>query len=247
MATRGCFSNMRSRPYNSAVRKAFPWIGALLFLLSLLSFAYVYGWRLRIRAIASASAVWRDVTVNVLLFTIFALHHSVMARTGAKAWLLRQVAPDRERSVYVWIASLLFLAVCWLWRPLPGAIWETSGVLFLVLLAIQVLGVLLTLQAARIVGVWELAGVRQPDPTQPIEFRASGPFAIVRHPIYLGWLLIVFAAPVMTNSRLLFAVVSSAYLIAAIPWEEASLVESFGEKYRAYQRQMPWRLIPGVW
>jgi protein-S-isoprenylcysteine O-methyltransferase Ste14 len=246
IATRGCFNNMRARPYNSAVRKAFAWTGALLFLLSLLSFGYVYGWGLRVRAIASAS-VWRDVALNVLLFTIFALHHSVMARTGAKAWIARRVPPDLERSLYVWIASVLFLAVCWLWQPLPGAIWEASGVVFLLLFTIQMLGVLLTLRAASIVGMWELAGVRQPDHTKPIDFKASGPFAIVRHPIYLGWLLIVFATPVMTNSRLLFAAVSSAYLIAAIPWEEASLVEVFGDKYRAYQRAMPWRLIPRIW
>ena len=228
------------------MRKAFAWTGALIFLLSLLSFGFVYGWRLRLPAPTSAS-VWRDAAINVLLFTVFALHHSVMARTGAKAWLTRQVPPDLERSMYVWIASVLFLAVCWLWQPLPGVLWVTSGPLFWLLLAIQMSGVLLTLRAARIVGVWELAGVRQPDHTKPVDFRASGPFAIVRHPIYLGWLLIVFAAPVMTTSQLLFAVISSAYLVAAIPWEEASLVAAFGDKYRAYQREMPWRLIPRVW
>ena len=180
IATRGCFSNMRT-PYNIAVRKAFAWTGALLFLVSLLSFGLVYGWRLRIPAPPS-TAVWRDVVDNVLLFTIFALHHSVMARTGAKAWITRRVPPDLERSLYVWIASVLFLAVCWLWQPLPGVIWETSGALFWLLFAIQMIGVALTLRAARIVGVWELAGVRQPDHTKPVDFRATGPFGIVRHP-----------------------------------------------------------------
>ena len=224
----------------------FAWTGALLFLLSLLSFAVVYGWRLRVPAPETGSTV-RDVIVNMVLFTIFALHHSIMARTGAKAWLTRLVPADLERSTYVWLASVLFLAVCWLWRPLPGIVWETTGVLFWLLSAIQIGGVVLTLRAARIVGVWELAGVTQPDLSKPIEFRASGPFAIVRHPIYLGWVLIVFATPVMTTSRLVFAVVSTAYLAAAIPFEERSLVEAFGDKYRTYQRQMKWRLIPGVW
>lgn len=228
------------------MRKAFAWTGALLFLLSLLSFGVVYGWRLRVPAPVSTS-VWRDVAVNVLLFTIFALHHSVMARTGAKAWLTRQVPAELERSLYVWIASVLFLAVCWLWQPLPGMMWQTSGTLFWLLFAIQMCGVALSIAGARIVGVWELAGVRQPDHTRPIDFTASGPFGIVRHPIYLGWVLMVFATPVMTTSRLLFAVVSTGYLIAAIPLEERSLVHTFGEKYRAYQRRMRWRLIPGVW
>ena len=229
------------------MKRFFAWSGALLFLLSLLSFAVVYGWRLRVPAPGDLAASWRDALDNLILFTIFALHHSIMARTGAKAWITRLVARDMERSVYVWIASALFLAVCWLWQPLPGMIWEVRGIAGWMLTAIQLIGVAFTLRAARIVGVWELAGVTQPDLTKPIEFRADGPFGIVRHPIYLGWVLMVFATPVMTTSRLLFAAVSTVYLIAAIPFEEASLVDAFGEKYRVYQRQMRWRLIPGVW
>jgi protein-S-isoprenylcysteine O-methyltransferase Ste14 len=136
--------------------------------------------------------------------------------------------------------------VCWLWRPLPGVIWETRGPGLALYLA-QAFGAALTIAAARVVGVWELAGVQQPDHSRPIEFRADGPFAIVRHPIYLGWVLMVFATPVMTASQLLFAVVSTLYLIAAIPFEERSLLEVFPEKYGAYQKQMRWRLIPFVW
>jgi protein-S-isoprenylcysteine O-methyltransferase Ste14 len=229
------------------VKRLFAWSGALLFLLSLLSFAVVYGWRLRIPAPGDLGSAWRDALDNLILFTIFALHHSVMARTGAKAWITRLVPPDIERSTYVWIASVLFLAVCLLWQPLPGIIWQTSGAALWLLFAIQMAGVALTLRAARIVGVWELAGVTQPDHRRPVEFRATGPFGIVRHPIYLGWVLMVFATPVMTTSRLEFALVSTTYLIAAIPLEEALLVRTFGEKYRAYQRQMRWRLIPGLW
>lgn len=225
--------------------KLFRWIGALLFLASLLSFVAVYGWRLRTPAPPSDGSL-RDAIENVLLFTVFALHHSIMARTGAKAWITRMLPADLERSVYVWIASGLFLGVCWMWQPLPGVIWQIER-LELPIYVVQALGIVLTIAAARIVGVWELAGVKQPDLTKPIEFRAEGPFAIVRHPIYLGWVLMVFATPVMTTSRLLFAVISSAYLMAAIPLEERSLVEAFGEKYRAYQKQMRWRLIPYVW
>jgi protein-S-isoprenylcysteine O-methyltransferase Ste14 len=227
------------------VVKLFRWSGALLFVLSLLSFAVVYGWRLRTPAPPSDDAM-RDAIANVVLFTVFALHHSIMARTGARAWITRQLPPGLERSVYVWVASALFLAVCWLWQPLPGVIWKTRGP-GLALYVAQAFGVALTLAAARIVGVWELAGVTQPDLTRPIEFKADGPFAIVRHPIYLGWVLMVFATPVMTTSRLLFAVTSTLYLIAAIPFEERSLLEAFPEKYGAYQKQMRWRLIPLIW
>jgi protein-S-isoprenylcysteine O-methyltransferase Ste14 len=227
------------------VVKLFRWGGALLFVLSLLSFAVVYSWRLRTPAPQSDDAM-RDAIANVVLFSVFALHHSIMARTGAKARITRQLPPGLERSVYVWVASALFLAVCWLWQPLPGVIWKTRGP-GLALYVAQAFGVALTLAAARIVGVWELAGVKQPDLTRPIEFKADGPFAIVRHPIYLGWVLMVFATPVMTTSRLLFAVTSTLYLIAAIPFEERSLLEAFPEKYGAYQKQMRWRLIPLIW
>jgi protein-S-isoprenylcysteine O-methyltransferase Ste14 len=242
IATRG----WATVPIILSVRTAFAWTGALLFLLSLLSFAVVYGWRLRVPAPDTGSAV-RDAIDNVILFSIFALHHSLMARTGAKQWITRLVPPGLERAVYVWIASLLFLAVCWMWQPLPGLIWGTSGALSWLLTASQLIGVGLTLRASQIVGVWELAGVQQPDHNKPYEFTASGPFAIVRHPIYLGWILIVFATPVMTTSRLLFAAISSAYLVVAIPLEERSLLNAFPEQYAAYQRRMRWRLIPGVW
>lgn len=225
--------------------KLFRWNGALLFLLSLLSFALLYQIRWREPG-GDGGRVRLDAAIDVALFTVFALHHSIMARTGAKAWITRIAPAGLERSIYVWIASALFLAVCWLWRPLPGIIWQTRGPgLFLYVL--QLFGVVLTIAAARIVGVWELAGVKQPDHSKAIEFKAEGPFALVRHPIYLGWIVMVFATPVMTTTRLLFAVISTAYLIVAIPFEERSLVEAFPDKYAAYQRLMRWRLIPLIW
>ena len=228
------------------MRKAFAWTGALLFLVSLSSFVYVYGWRLRTPAPDTGSTV-ADATVNIVLFTIFALHHSIMARTGAKEWIKRLVPQDLERAVYVWIASVLFLAVCWLWRPLPGLLWHAGGALSWMLIAVQLIGVGLTLRASQIVGVLELAGVVQPDHNKPYEFTTAGPFGVVRHPIYFGWVLIVFATPVMTATQLLFAVISSAYIVVAIPLEERSLLEAFPDKYRTYQSRMRWRLIPGVW
>jgi protein-S-isoprenylcysteine O-methyltransferase Ste14 len=223
----------------------FRWLGALVFLASLLTFALVYGWLLGTPAAPNNHAV-RDAIVNIAMFTVFALHHSIMARSGAKTWLAGRLPADLERSVYVWIASVLFLVVCWMWRPLPGVIWQAGGP-GLALYAVQAFGVALTIAAARIVGVWELAGVKQPDPTRPIAFTADGPFAIARHPIYLGWVVMVFATPVMTTSRLLFAVISTLYIIAAIPLEERSLREAFPEQYGAYQKQMRWRLIPFIW
>lgn len=227
------------------MKKLFSWSGALVFLLSLLSMPVMYLFQWGTPAADTTTAA-RDALIDVALFTVFALHHSVMARTGAKRWIMRMVPADLERSVYVWIASLLFLAVCWLWRPLPGVVWQVRGPGIILYIA-QLFGVALTIAGARVVGIWELAGVSQPDPNKDIQFHATGAFGVVRHPIYLGWMLMVFPVPVLTTTRLLFAVISTFYLIVAIPWEEALLVEMFGDKYRTYQQRMPWRLIPGVW
>ena len=229
------------------MRSLFAWLGGALFVASLAFFAVVYGISLGEPA-PDEAGVLVPALVDVTLFSVFALHHSVMARTGARAWLARTVSREMERSVYVWMASLLFVAVCWLWRPLPGILWWAGGAGEWALRGVQLLGVWLTFRAVGMLDPLELAGIRQlSGRAREVAFTVAGPFGLVRHPIYLGWLLMVFAAPMMTMSRLLFAIVSSAYLVLAIPWEEASLVEAHGERYRAYQRQVRWRLVPGVW
>lgn len=228
------------------MRTAFVRTGALLFAVSLATGALVYGIRLGAPAPPSAP-LWPAVAINVALFTVFALHHSLLARTGAKAWVTRSVPADLERSVYVWVASLLFIAVCWLWQPLPGVAWTVTGPSSWVLWFVVLTGAAMTGSAASAIGVWELAGVRVPPPDRPVVFTTTGLFGFVRHPIYLAWILMVFAIHPMTNSRLLFAVISTVYLIVAIPWEEASLGEAFGDQYRTYQKQVRSRLLPGVW
>lgn len=188
------------------------------------------------------------LVVNAALFGAFALHHSVMARQRAKAWLARYVAPSLERTLYVCVSSALLVVVCVLWRRVPGVVYVLDGPAWLLGALAQTAGVALTAAGAARVDPLELAGVRQArgDHTAPI-LTAAGPFRIVRHPIYLGWILIVFGAPVMTVDRLAWASISSAYLVAAIPWEERSLRAAFGEAYQAYCAQVRWRLIPGVW
>ena len=223
-------------------------MGATLFVVSLASFLILYGIVLE-QPGPDEGHTAQSAAIDVAMFTVFALHHSLMARTGARAWIARTIAPELERSVYVWIASLLFLAVCLLWQPLPGSAWkvEQPAAVWLLRL-IQFIGLSLTFRAAAVVGTFELAGINQlRGQTRPVEFKVEFPFAVVRHPIYLGWILIVFAPSHMTMSRLLFAVVSSLYLLVAIPLEERSLVEAFGDRYRAYQQQVRSRIFPGIW
>jgi methanethiol S-methyltransferase len=230
------------------VQAAFVWLGGTIFVASLASFAFVYGIVLGRPAPITALPTWLIVVVNTAMFTVFALHHSAMARSGGKAWVSEVIPARLERSVYVWIASALFLGVTWMWIPVPGTAWQLSGVWQWLGRAAQLVGLWLIAGSARILDPLDLAGIRQVHPRhRPGEFKEGGPFRLVRHPIYLGWILVVFAVPVMTMSRLLMAVVSSLYLVVAIPWEERSLIEAFGDRYREYQRRVRWRLLPLLW
>jgi protein-S-isoprenylcysteine O-methyltransferase Ste14 len=225
------------------------WAGGALFAASLLFFLYFYGVQLgRTVEPDSAPPAIAAILVNLILFSLFAAHHSLMARTGAKEWLARQLPEKFERSAYVWIATLLFFEVCFLWQPVVGVAWSLPWYASWLFYGIQIAGGALTLRAAMMLNFLELAGISQVVGTaRSSVFAANGPFGLVRHPIYLGWIMMVFFAPHMTMSRLVFAVVSTAYLVVAIPWEERSLEEQFGTRYRYYQQQVPWKLVPRVW
>jgi len=203
--------------------------------------------------------------VNVLLFGLFALHHSLLARTHAKAWLTRHIPAPLERSTYVLIASLLFLLMVAAWQPVPGVWYRVEGWPVWLLRGIQLAGIGLTLLAARAIDAFELAGLRQafaddaapppvsvaPVPTNGADpddiFTSTGAYGLVRHPIYFAWMLMVWPTPVMTSGRLTFAAVTSAYLLLAIPWEERALIERHGAYYQRYRDRVRWRVLPGIY
>jgi protein-S-isoprenylcysteine O-methyltransferase Ste14 len=227
--------------------QAIAWLGGIAFLGSLSYLVYFYAIVLASPAGDAARAGSHGLT-DAALFTAFALHHSVFARAGIKRRLTRLLPASLERSAYVWLSSLLLVAVCALWQPVPGMVYEADGGWRVVLYGVQGLGAVLTLRGASVIDPLELAGIRQATRmTSHDALRVVGPFRVVRHPIYLGWMLLVFGAPTLTVNRLLFAAISSAYLILAIPWEERSLVEAHGDQYRAYQHSVRWRVIPGLW
>lgn len=222
------------------------WGGGGCFVASLAWF--VWSFFVRFDRVQPDGPLGPPLLVDLVLFTAFALHHSVLARSGAKRWLTRLVPPHLERSLYVWVASLLFIAVCALWQDVPGALYRHAGLSAVPHWMAVTAGVWLTARSAAVIDPLELAGIRHAARSAaPPRFRVVGPYHWVRHPIYLGWLLLVFGVPHMTATRLAFAVISSAYLVVAIPFEERSLVESFGDDYRRYQQAVRWRLVPGVW
>ena len=248
MATRGEGDDMR--PYNTAaMSRAFAITGGLLFVGSLVFSLVSYAWRFNGGAVPwSAPAAWSAGLMNAALFSVFALHHSLLARAGAREWVAGRVSPRLERSVYVWIASLLFLLVCLLWRPVPGTAWHLHGVVAGAFALLQALGAVLTVAAARRIGPLELAGVAPPRARHAGQSTAldRGPYRIVRHPIYLGWFLMVWCSPVMNGTRLTFAALSCVYLLLAIPFEERDLRRTFGADYEAYARRVAWKILPGI-
>jgi methanethiol S-methyltransferase len=226
--------------------------GLLFFLDALLYFAYRYVvvFARELTGPVAAPAVIADIT----LFTVFALHHSVFARDAFRKRITRLVGA-LERSTYVWIASALFIAVCAWWQPVAGMVWRIHEPAVVWLLrAAQWLGVWLTLRSAWMIDFFALAGARQvwrdegpgrSEPAGPV-FTTAGPYGWVRHPIYAGWFLLVFAVPLMTMTRFVFAATSCVYLLLAIPFEERSLRSSSGGSYEAYMRKVHWKLLPGV-
>jgi protein-S-isoprenylcysteine O-methyltransferase Ste14 len=192
-------------------------------------------------------ALWGRLLVNAVLFALFAAHHSAFARSGIKQWMRAHVSAANQRAIYVWIASLLLIGTIVAWQPVGHTLWALPAAWrpwrFL-MLALQVAGVLVIAAAARVIDVFELAGLRVA-PADRIQIR--GPYRVVRHPIYLGFLLVVWCPTTMTGDRLWFAALSTLYLLLAIPFEERSLQGGLGPDYEAYQRRVRWRVIPGIY
>lgn len=222
--------------------RVFVWLGGALFVASLGVCAWTY---LVTLGRPMPPAGWLPLAADAGLITVFALHHSLFARDRLKAWLSRRVPAPLLRSAYVWVASLLLMLACALWRPIGGELYRATGMRTIALAAIQFAGIWITARGVARIDPFELAGIRQPDAVQGLQ--VTGPYRWVRHPLYLGWALAVFGTPHMTGDRLAFAACTTIYLIIAIPWEERSLLKSFGDEYARYRRDVAWRMIPFIY
>ena len=226
--------------------QAWAWLGGGLFVSALT--LYVWFFHTLGTPGPEGGPVAGPILRNIALFSGFAAHHSLMARSGAKAWITRTLPPALERSAYVWMASALLIAVCLLWQRVPGQLYALTTSAAWLGWALQGVGVVFTVAGARVLDGLDLAGIRQtltPVASSPI--RVVWPFTLVRHPIYLGWALIVFGTPVMTLDRFVWAAVSTGYLVIAIPWEERSLSAAAGPAYSAYQQRVRWKMVPGLY
>jgi protein-S-isoprenylcysteine O-methyltransferase Ste14 len=198
------------------------------------------------------SPVIEAVIVNLLLMALFAVQHSVMARQQFKAWWTHYVPKAVERSTYVLFASLALLLLFWQWRPMPAIIWNVRDPdLAVTIVTLSVAGWVLVFMSTYLINHFELFGLqqvaqnlvdKQPPPTR---FKTPLLYKFVRHPIYLGFIIAFWAAPTMTAGHLLFAAVTTLYILLGIALEERDLIALFGDDYRQYKQRVsmliPWR------
>ncbi len=197
-------------------------------------------------------SVREAVIVNLLLLAVFALQHSVMARPAFKRWWTQFVPKSVERSTYVLLSTAALALLCWQWRPMPTVLWSTTDpYLAEVLIGLSLLGFVIALTSTYLINHFELFGLQQVvhnltgrEAPQPV-FRTPLFYKVVRHPLYLGFLIAFWVTPSMTVGHLLFAAATTGYIVIGALLEERDLVDLFGDDYRRYREKVsmliPWR------
>lgn len=201
--------------------------------------------------IGSENGLAQSIVVDLLLLGMFAIPHSVMARPAFKRWWTTIIPESCERSTYVLISSLLLILVFWQWQPIVMTIWRVEGWPATLLTAVYWIGWLTALSSTYMIDHFELFGLRQVfdalrgAAARMLPFKTPLLYRLVRHPLMLGFLLVFWATPHMTAGHLLFAVVTTGYILVGVRLEERDLVARFGTTYEQYRRRVP-MLMPGL-
>ena len=229
--------------------------GCLCYVIFLVTFLYACGFVGNVivpHSIDSAPIVplKNALVINVALLGLFGLQHSGMARKEFKQKWTRIIPQSVERSTYVLCSSLCLLTLFYFWQPMGGQLWQVNhSVGAGVLHTVSAIGWLIVLGRTFLINHFALFGLQQVwmhlrgKPCAPAKFVTPSLYQYVRHPLYVGFLIAFWATPSMTVAHFVFALVVTAYVLVAVQLEERDLVNTFGEKYRSYRRQVP-MLIP---
>jgi methanethiol S-methyltransferase len=229
--------------------------GSLSYLIFLGTFLYAIGFIGNFGVPTTLDGARRDsfalsLAIDIGLLAAFALQHSLMARKWFKDWWTQIIPKPLERSTYVLFSSLALILMFWQWRPLGGVVWSVEDLFGrLVLLTLFAFGWGLVLFSTFLINHFDLFGLRQVwlylrgQPYTTLRFGTPGPYRLVRHPLYVGWLFAFWSTPTMTVAHLLFSVATTAYILIAIQLEERDLAREHGDAYQAYRRSVP-MLIP---
>jgi methanethiol S-methyltransferase len=201
---------------------------------------------------APTTSIATALLIDLGLLGLFAVQHSVMARQGFKRVVCRVIPDAAERSTYVLASSLALILLFWQWSPLGGVVWDVQNPIGrAVLYAGFGFGFLLVFVATLLINHFDLFGLRQVwlylrgrQYTQ-LRFGTPGPYRLVRHPLYVGWFFAFWSTPTMTYAHLLFAVMTTAYILVAIQLEERDLIDAHPE-YAEYKRRVPMILPIGA-
>jgi protein-S-isoprenylcysteine O-methyltransferase Ste14 len=190
--------------------------------------------------------------VDAALLALFATQHSIMARKWFKDRWTRIVPRPIERSTYVLFSSLALILLFWQWRPMGGVVWSVEDpAARIVLRALFGFGWALVLVSTFLINHFDLFGLRQVwlyllgRPYTTLKFATPGPYRLVRHPLYVGWLFAFWMTPTMTLAHLLFAIATTGYILLAIQWEERDLAREHAASYEEYRRSVP-MLVPSL-
>ncbi|MFT4637537.1 MAG: hypothetical protein ACI8T1_000847 [Verrucomicrobiales bacterium] len=197
-------------------------------------------------------SLWHALIVDISLVFLFGLHHSITARRSFKAWWTQFIPSEIERATYLYMTAAISAFMILFWRPIPITLWHfdhplAANVILAVYLAVWVL----MLGATFHFGHFSFLGLRQAwdrlrrQPPARARFTARYLYALVRHPISLGWMLAPWVTPHMTVGLATFAISTAIYILVATYFEERDLIEEFGEHYQDYRKKVP-PFVPGV-
>lgn len=230
--------------------------GVVSYLIFLLTFLYAIGFMGNILVPKSIDSgadgpFVNALIINVILLSIFAVQHSVMARPAFKIRWTKIIPKAAERSTYTLLSSLALILLFYYWQPMGGIIWqvEAGSIGQIILYSLFGFGWALVLASTFLINHFDLFGLRQVylnfigKEYTALKFGTPGFYKLIRHPLYLGWFFAFWATPTMTVAHLAFAVITTIYILLAIRWEEQDLLTALGEDYANYRKMVP-MIIP---